>query len=242
MKSTEVQTLGAYPVSCAFIGDASRCSRSPVSCGCYADSIITFCLLVNSSSSPYPLPLPSPKPRATLLQWRLQRRRRRATSVYAYFRGKAELSIRLSRLKRTEEKSRREQQSAVRDYKNVPRGTRTVYKHALHFTRHGDMRTRVGTLIAGLGHGHGLWWLPYLAIQCVCLSKIGHIIIRVVVALKTSVPFTCRFVACSSRIKVDRQTERGTEIQYRFQVTQTAIFLYLFVPFPYVSYISITER
>ena len=47
-------------------------------------------------------------------------------------------------------------------------------------------------------------------------SQIGHIIFRAVVALKTSVPFTCRFVACSSRIKVeqtDRQTDRETDTQ-----------------------------
>ena len=162
MKSTEVQTLGTYPVSCAFIGHVSRCSctpRSPVSCGCYAGST-TFCLLVNSSSSPYPLPLLSPKPRATLLQWRLQRRRRRRAyiGVCLVLGGKAELAIRLSILKLTEEKSRREQQSSVRDHKNVPRAIRAVYEHALHFTRPPDMRTRVpSTLIAGLGHEHGLW-------------------------------------------------------------------------------------
>ena len=41
-------------------------------------------------------------------------------------------------------------------------------------------------------------------------SQIGHIIFRALVALKTSVPFTCGFVACSSRVKVehtDRQTK-----------------------------------
>ena len=41
-------------------------------------------------------------------------------------------------------------------------------------------------------------------------SQIGHIIFRTLVALKTSVPLTCRFVACSSRIKVDRQTDTHT--------------------------------
>ena len=83
-----------------------------------------------------------------------------------------------------------------------------------HFTRLGDMRTRtcIHTLIAGLGHEHGLWRLPYLAIQCVRFSKIGHIIFRAVVALKTSVPFTCRFVACSARVKVE-QTDRQTDTQ-----------------------------
>ena len=46
-------------------------------------------------------------------------------------------------------------------------------------------------------------------------SQIGHIIFRAVVALKTSVPFTCRFIACSSRIKVcqtDTQTDRPSTV------------------------------
>ena len=45
-------------------------------------------------------------------------------------------------------------------------------------------------------------------------SQIGHIIVRALVALKASVPFTCRFVARSSRIKVeqtDTQTHRRTD-------------------------------
>ena len=41
-------------------------------------------------------------------------------------------------------------------------------------------------------------------------SQIGHIIFRALVALKMSVPFTCRFAACSSRIKV-RQTDTQTD-------------------------------
>ena len=83
-----------------------------------------------------------------------------------------------------------------------------VFSGKLRFRRRGDMCTRVRTLIAELGHKHGL---PCLAIQCVRLSKIGQITFRGLVALKTSVPFTCRFVACSSRIKVDRLTDTHTQ-------------------------------
>ena len=46
-------------------------------------------------------------------------------------------------------------------------------------------------------------------------SQIGHIIFRALVALKTSVPFACRFVACGSRIKVsqtDTQTDRPSTV------------------------------
>ena len=43
-------------------------------------------------------------------------------------------------------------------------------------------------------------------------SQIGHIIFRALVALKTSVPFVCRFVSCSSRIKVNRQTDRPSTV------------------------------
>ena len=69
-------------------------------------------------------------------------------------------------------------------------------------------------LIDGLGHE--TWSMAV----CRCLlpersrfSQISHIIFRVLVALKTSVPYACRFVACSSRIKVDRQTDRHTDGQ-----------------------------
>ena len=41
-------------------------------------------------------------------------------------------------------------------------------------------------------------------------SQIGHIIFQALVALETGVPFTCHFVACSSRIEVDRQTDTHT--------------------------------
>lgn len=75
-----------------------------------------------------------------------------------------------------------------------------------------DMRTCVRTLIAGLGHEHGLWQLLYLAIQYACLIKISHIIFQALVVLKMSVQLTCCFVACTLRIHKGRQTH--TDGQY----------------------------
>ena len=60
--------------------------------------------------------------------------------------------------------------------------------------------------------GHEMWSTAcrFLLPELSCFSQIGHIIFRVLVALRTSVPFACRFVSCSSKIKVDRQTHAHT--------------------------------
>ena len=74
------------------------------------------------------------------------------------------------------------------------------------------MRT---TLIDGLGHERGPRRGRFLLPERSRFSQIGHIIFRALVALKTSVPFACRFVACGSRIKVsqtDTQTDRPSTV------------------------------
>ena len=68
-----------------------------------------------------------------------------------------------------------------------------------------------GLVVTKLGPGRCRSLLPERS----RFSQIGHIIFRAVVALKTSVPFACRFVACSSRIKVsqtDTQTDRRSTV------------------------------
>ena len=54
-------------------------------------------------------------------------------------------------------------------------------------------------------------WGRFLLPERSRFSQIGRIIFRALAALKTSVPFTCRFVACSWKIKVDRQTHTQTD-------------------------------
>ena len=56
----------------------------------------------------------------------------------------------------------------------------------------------------GLGHETGPGRCRFLLPELSRFNLIGHIIFRAVVALKTSVPYACRFVACSSRIKVSQ--------------------------------------
>ena len=65
--------------------------------------------------------------------------------------------------------------------------------------------------VTKLGPGRCRFLLPELS----RFSQIGHIIFRAVVALKTTVPYACRFVACSSIVKVcqtDTQTDRPSTV------------------------------
>ena len=66
--------------------------------------------------------------------------------------------------------------------------------------------------VTKLGPGRCRSLLPELS----RFSQIGHIIFRALVGLNTSVPFACRFVACSSRIKVS-QTDRHTDEQTKYR-------------------------
>ena len=68
----------------------------------------------------------------------------------------------------------------------------------------------------------GPGWCQFLLPERSCFSQIGHIIFRALVALKTSVPFVCRFIACSSRIKVDRHTRTHTQTDRPSTVTLAA--------------------